>query len=69
MRRWLGKHVYIVDAEVRKLGILPSEKIWRFNDADTLETMDAVLVLDAEMKKARAIRTQEGWILDERDQD
>lgn len=69
IRRWFGKHIYVVDAEVRKLGVLPSEKIWRYNDADTLESMDAVLVLDSELKKARVRRTMEGWVLSERDND
>ena len=67
LKRLFGSHIYLVDAELKRVGEFPPEKFWVVEDVNAYEKMEGIVVLDAEMRKAR-VRLQDNVLkLDEED--
>ena len=59
IKRLLGKHIILKDAEVNKLGEIPNDKFWTVEDVEYLEKSEALLVLDAQLTKERVVERKE----------
>lgn len=59
-KRWIGKHIIVKDVETGKLGEISEDKLWTWEEVDTLSKYDAILVLDAELTKERIVEREEG---------
>ena len=58
LKRLFGRHIYLVDAELKRVGEFPPEKLWVVEDVNAYEKMEGIVVLDAELRKAR-VRLQD----------
>ena len=53
VKRLLGRHIIVKDAEIGKLGELASDKIWSVEDVEFYEKSDGLLVLDAKLTREK----------------
>ena len=60
VKRWLSKHILVKDMETGKTGEISEDKLWTWEEVDTMSKYDAILVLDAELTKERVIEREGG---------
>ena len=61
IKRLLGKHIVIRDAEIGKLGEISEDKIWTVEDVEFYEKSDGLLVLDAKLTRERVNYEEGEW--------